>query len=655
MFENPEYALAAVLALVPVLVHGTPYLRVRERSFPALHFLLRRYPTRFQRFRMLNRFLVGLRTLMVGALVALFAMPATEVRLPVPQAPVESFGTVLVVSTSVEMSEVTPGGTLRDLAVAQAAAWIAREAPERILVADTCRGLPAGDLWGTREEALERLRDLPQAWQTCAAGPVVREALARWPRPGFRVVLVTAPRSEAGAPAAPALEDRRVTRVMVEAPRRASGTILGAERRREGIRAVVSLQGDHETHLSLFCPSREAPEATVPLRGSGLRSVTLPVASPCQAGWWEVSLDPDGLVVDDRVRVDEPHPPELSVLLVDGGFGGRLEERRTRFLEPALRALDGADFRVRLRVLDQEEFTGARLEGTDLVVLADPHGLRPHLRRSLTRWMDAGGTLLVTAGPRLARWEDGQGLVPGRWRLADLPPQLEPGLEAADASSTLASVLATVQERGRRIVLQQRLVVSRVTEAEAETLVRFSDGAPALVRWRAGGGGGFLLTASADLSFGELPLHAAFPVLLGAIAQEVAAGRTTRRDALRCTAGAPCDVLSRIPAGWDLVDPAGASSPELPARLAAGDPTLEPGPFLLQRGEERRLLVLLELSPETRRALASPCPAAAAAGVSRAAGPTLREDLEDRAPVRFWIILAVLACLLVEGWVALRQ
>lgn len=655
-FEHPEYLIAAALALVPVLVYGVPYLRVRERNFPALHFLLRRYPTRFQRFRSLNRVLIGVRIVLVLVVVALFATPSTDIASGVPPGPAESVGLVVVVSNSVEMSRSTPEGTWLDLARRRAATWIERSDRDRVLVVGTCDGLPEASPWGSRDAALAAVRDLGQSYGWCPAGPVVAAVRRRWA--GDAVEIVVLHRPGAAEPEPEALMEPSVTRLVVgpEAAIEGQATLLEASLEEGVIRVVASLQGTG-AELSARCGGAEEPAVNSLLTGPGLRSVELRPTAPCDGAWWEVSLTPDGLSVDDRLWLPTPIRPVMNVLLVDGGFGGRIEDRRTRFLEPALRALDGDGLPLRLQVLTQEEVTAQRILSADLVVLADPHPLRAHLRRALAAHLDGGGGLIVTAGPRLARWGDGQGILPGKWRVAELPPESGPTLEVpADGDRPGADLLRSTQTQGRRVKTRRRLILSGIGGGEADTRVRFDDGVPAVVRWRRAVGTGFLWAVSADLSYGDLPLHAAFPLILGGQVQEVARGLRARTEAVRCAVGAPCDVIPLIPPGWELVDGRGQTAPDLVERLASGDAGLEPGPFSLRRGTDRRLLVVLDLARDARRALAAAeGPRGQEAQVRRTPPVAPAGALHHRAPVRFWVALLAMLMLMLEGWVALRE
>ena len=652
--EHPEYLVAALLALVPLLVYGVPYLRVRERNFPALHFLLRRYPTRFQRFRSLNRVLIAVRTGFLLLIVALYVVPSTEVAIGIPSPPQETVGLVLVVSTSVEMSESTPEGTRLDLARRSAAAWLGRSEGHRILVVGSCDGPPDAATWGGRDEALDAIRSLRQSRTWCPVGPVVDAVRRRWAGGAVEVVVIDRP--SGAEPRPEVLDNSAVTRLSVGGPPGATlsgATLLDATLSEDGLRIVASLQGVG-TDVSLRCRGEGEPAATVHLAGTGIRSATL-VPTACDRGWWEVSLEPDGLDAGDRVWVPVPIRPTLDVLLVDGGFGGRLEDRRTRYLEVALRSLDGKDLRLRLKVLTQEELTDARIERSNLVILADPHPLRAHLRRSLAAHLEAGGGLIVTAGQRLARWEDGQELIPGRWRAADLPEGPGAVLETPPGGSSELGALLAATQATRRPVVIRRLVLSGIDRDEARTVVRFADGVPAMVRWTKGSGIAFLWAVSADLSDGELPLHASFPLILGTQVREIAAGLQRSSDTLRCIAGQPCDLAPRIPPGWGLEDAQGGAAADLQDRLAGGDGTLPLGPYLLRRGDERRLVAILDLPPAARQAVTAKVVAPTATQARRVAPPTPREILRHRTPIRFWILLAALLFMLLEGWVALRQ
>jgi len=630
LLRHPEYLVAGILALVPLLVYGVPYLRVRERVFPALHFLLRRYPTRFQRFRFQNRVLIAVRTVLVLVVVALFAMPSAQVITDVPAAPPSGTGLLLVVSDSVEMSRTTPEGTHLDLARRRAATWLEQSDKSNFLVAGTCRGLPEDAEWGDRSQALAALRDLRQAWTWCPVGPVVEAARRRWAPDSVEIVVLRE----------------------AELPEPAGATLLEASIRDDVLRVVAALRGTGAA-LTVRCRGEGEPGAATELAGPGTRAVELTPSASCAGGWWEVSLSPDGLDAGDSVWVPVPARPVMDVLLVDGGFGGRLEDRRTRFLEPALRSLDCDETPLRVRVLSQEELTAKRIEAADLVVLADPHPLRTHLRRALALHLEAGGGLITTAGPRLARWERGLGVLPGAWRTADISESPGPALELPAGGT--AELVRAVQAQGRSIRMRRRLILSGIAGGDADTVVSFDDGVPAVVRWRRSGGTGFLWAVSADLSFGELPLHAAFPLILGGQVREVAARLRTSMDAQRCTVGTPCEVASMIPPGWDLLDRGGGTAADLVDRLTRGDGTLEPGPYTLRRGDERRLLAILDLPCVARRALSADAAPREPAHARRPPPAAPAAPLRHRTPVRSRVALLAMILLMLEGWVALRQ
>ena len=657
LVEHPEYLVAAALALVPLLVYGVPYLRVRERSFPALHFLLRRYPTRFQRFRSLNRVLIVVRTGLIFVVVALFTFPTSEVATRVPSAPPESVGMVIVVSNSLEMSQSTPEGTYLDLARRRAATWLEQSDKERIIVVGTCEGLQEDSSWGDRDSALAAVRDLRQSFTWCPAGPVVAGARRRWASDDVDVVVLH--HSNGAEPHHEALDDPAIIRLSVglEAGGGAEAVSLLDAFQREGKVHVVASMTGASAEVSVRCPGDGEALASTSIQGPGVRAAELVPTEICESGWWEVSVEPDGLAADDHLWLPTPVRPVMSILLVDGAFGGRLEDRRTRFLEPALRALNRDGLRLRLQVISQEEVTSSRIEAADLVVLADPYPLRVHLRRALLAHLEGGGGLIATAGPRLARWKEGLGLLPGTWRVADLPQNPGPALEIPSGGDILATdMVRTAQALGRPVTIRRRLILSGIGGGEAETVVRFDDGVPAVVRWWRGEGVGYLWAMSADLSFGALPLHAVFPLILGSQVREVAAGLQTRTEALRCVVGLPCGVASLIQPGWDLLDGDGQTSPDLAKRLAQGDPHLEPGPYVIRRSEEERLLAVLDLPRRARRALAAgegleaPDVVAHRPPPMPPAGP-----LHHRAPVRYLVALLAMIMLLMEGWVSLRH
>jgi hypothetical protein len=143
------------------------------------------------------------------------------------------------------------------------------------------------------------------------------------------------------------------------------------------------------------------------------------------------------------------------------------------------------------------------------LIVDDVPGFTPEGRRSLAAWVERGGVLLLTFGPRAAAAPLGAGfdpLVPGvvRWG----PSQAK----GADSTSAVffgpsASGLSNLSPSGRASL-------EPAASLGADTLARWTDGAPLLLRRSLGRGAVFALTLPLSAEESDFVLRPSFLALL---------------------------------------------------------------------------------------------------------------------------------------------
>jgi hypothetical protein len=149
------------------------------------------------------------------------------------------------------------------------------------------------------------------------------------------------------------------------------------------------------------------------------------------------------------------------------------------------------------------------LNAVAALIVDDVPGFTPEVRRNIAAWVERGGVLLLTLGPRAAAAPLGASfdpLVPGvvRWG-----PSPAPGVDPATAAlfGPSAEGMADLAPHGRASVDPEAVT-------GAEILARWKDGAPLLLRRSLGRGAVLALTLPLSTDESDLALRPAFLALL---------------------------------------------------------------------------------------------------------------------------------------------
>ncbi|MBT3559233.1 MAG: DUF4159 domain-containing protein [Rhodospirillales bacterium] len=172
-------------------------------------------------------------------------------------------------------------------------------------------------------------------------------------------------------------------------------------------------------------------------------------------------------------------------------------------------------------------FSGALVDLLDrdmaVLVMADPVGLSSPDQKKLETWVEAGGVLLVFAGPRMADTSLAQsvskgplsGLLPVPLRLGDramggaMSWRRPAGVAAFDANSPFYGLAVADDVRVRRQVLAEPTL-----ELEEKTWARLADGTPLVTADVRGLGRTVLFHVGANAEWSTLPISGLFVEML---------------------------------------------------------------------------------------------------------------------------------------------
>jgi hypothetical protein len=421
---------------------------------------------------------------------------------------------------------------------------------------------------------------------------------------------------------------------------------LGAETvQRMDARVEVELQGK-VTHAQAVSVERAGAQVT-------LRAPT-PLPSQTLEARVRIVAD-DALAEDNQVSVVLGHADALQLLLVNGDPHPSSRADELFYVSRALALLSENQLSMRVQTVDPMSFEHARLEDSDVIVLANVAAPGPGAAERLSEFVQAGGGLIVAAGTRLdsalynARLST---LLPGHIRGSAASRDLQ--LAAAGESAFLPEGMVGLRE----VRSQQRLLVDLFPDSE--TLLKFEDGAPALAARAAGDGHTLLLATSLDADYSDLPLRPGYLPLLAAMIREAAGATAAARGRIapgeRVTLPSPKPghvVEVRGPNGkrWRYNEP----GQEDPIRFGATDAL---GMFEVRTGRdgdgaEPRLRATFVVDPPRDESDLSegPVPEQGA----NAAGGTKAAPVSVHASLSPWLWLAVFCVVALEGMLRARK
>ncbi|MSQ02364.1 MAG: VWA domain-containing protein [Myxococcales bacterium] len=538
----PAALALGLLALGPVIAHLVRRQPVERVAYGAM-LLLERLRMRVERRRRLHdRALLALRMLALLCVLAALARP--ELRLPRRQSVIGATGRVVVVlDTSLSMDQRAGGESALARGQREAAALV-RGLGDGVQVAVLAAGVPEAPIvssWSKEHGAVAtQLEQARQAsGRTDLEGALTRARALLDGEPGEVVIVhdgvgpgnVAAARlslerlSATGSTVLPML-------VGVESP--ANLAIVDA-RYGDGLEGgTVSLvvqnfgRDERETPATVRLPdgAEMTVFVTVPAASEdGPGETTAAVTVPRQAagGVASVSVVDASLPLDDTRYFHLPRVGQSRVLVVDGDPGSTPTRSEVYFLERALAPYSGLGASLDVVAPSgADRLSEGRWKVAVVANVGDPTPLAP----SLVDFVRDGGALVLAVGDNVsgAVWNGALvGLLPATLsRPRDLASaEVEAGvsLSVPPPDEELFSAFAEGGRHGFARVRSRRIfAVDPYAEAAPgsiepdaiHTLLRYDNGAPALIERRIGLGRVLLWTSTVDLGWTNFPLQSVY-------------------------------------------------------------------------------------------------------------------------------------------------
>ena len=541
-FARPVMLVGLLAALVPVAIHLLGRRKAQRVQFSALAFLLQQNPQRARNLRLRERALLGLRVaamvliavVLAKPMVPSFSSPASVVAGTAPVA------AVIILDDSMSMGVVAADGTSRfDRARARGAELLGL-LPLGSTAAVVTSGFPARSLQprlrselGAVADDVHAVRWWPRRDDASRALVIARQLLAASPLKDRRIVVLSDLQKDAWARFAPSPGDRK-PRVLAEPIQHRTGHNL----------SIVAAHAEPATergprHVRVQVEVRNtgnAPAAGQVTIASGQRvlkrwleigvgeSARRSVVIPGDRGTARVTLPPDDLAADNQRDVLLVGDAALRIAIINGDPRPVPREDEVFFVTQALRlGSDRGDVEVDVIALTDAGDTA--WQRYDAIVLANVAELSADVARALDERVREGAGLLVTAGDALPANATGWPLLLLPWGLAgprDLPNESDrsAALQVADGPANavaggMRAALAPTIASFSLARTRRHLLVSPSAATGKATVLRFADGAPALLLGARGQGRVAFWATSIDREWSDVALQPGFLPMIG--------------------------------------------------------------------------------------------------------------------------------------------
>jgi hypothetical protein len=547
---HPWLLLGLAGASLPILIHLIGRRRAPTVQFAAFDFLLAVNKRLARRERVRQILLLLMRTLAVIALALAVARPTPEQPAGAAEAVNRYLGLVIDASASMRYSldgrslleraksrarevvtHLQPGDSVA-LVIAGAEVTAPFQAPSldasAVRAAIDAIGEPAGvaDIGAAIDKTLSMLGD-----NAAGASLVVITDLSRNSFEQLRPTSIDPPPDVRLVDAAERDSPTALGNLAVEAVSVERSGEAPSERR---LRVVVRNWGGEAVErraLSLAIDGRVTQRATIQVPGFGSSEKTLTQTFDGPGVYHgTLTLEPDrgdGYGADDVVSFVTVVGPGVDVLAVDGDPRTTPYEDELFFVERALEVIPRGDPPLRLRIVTVDELrepdADLELSAFKVVLLANVDELPESLIADLRSFVDEGGGLLFAPGDRVDFERVNQlfgALLPhplrDRHLAADPDAGTAPlGIGDLDWDHPILAGLGLPAEeslRASRTSVYFNLGVG--AGMRARSVLRFDNGAPALVERAQGKGRVMLLTTTLDVDWSDLALRSAFPALM---------------------------------------------------------------------------------------------------------------------------------------------
>ena len=565
-FLKPMMLLGVLGALVPIIIHLIHKRRPRKQEFAAIEFVIRSVQRVQRRWRLRRFLLLAARVLIIAALALAAARPLLGTN---AGDLVETSGPqriVLVIDASLSMRGRKPGGqTGFEVAISKAKSIIeglGAEDQMTILIADREPELLLENLTNSKPELFRVLSaaqsgfahvDLANA--VGVAGQIL--TLANTKDGSAKAVTDKAKETESrivilsdlaahSFQQASALEGSiklSVIDVFEDVPtseRKNYGitkldvqvvpsTNVNTVQARARIRSFLSKKGESDgpsaKDINLIGPEGVAVEASVNIIEGNQTEKSLEHAfSGTEKFVVSVQVEDDFLVEDNERYAPVNVQARIRSLIVDGAPSGLPKEDEIFYLERALAA--GAKDQPLPKIIIADDLAKEDLSKYKVLILAGVTSIGAKDGEKITAFVQGGGGLLITASenmdidqynavlgrvlPRPLRGLKRKEALSKRSKSDDSALLFE-----VDAQHPVMSVFTGEALQGLKTTRTQAYyLLQRNKNREANVIMAYEDGQPALIETQIARGRVVLLTTSIDRDLSDLPIRPAFVPLM---------------------------------------------------------------------------------------------------------------------------------------------
>ena len=510
-----------VFVAAPYFAHRLRRQRADEVSFAPVRLVPSTPPRARRRSRLEDRGLFALRALSILALAFLGASPLVRCSRLALSRGGASVAIAIVLDDSMSMRARANEGdktrfarakkgaeeVLAALREGDAAAIVLAGAPARV-------GLAATTDIGALRAALDSVQESDRATDLDGAIAIARTLVGELPQIDRRVVLLSdlADGKTDAPPLGEAVE--KTVPVWVAMPELSKETATDC-----GILSADRANGRARVRFACSAPAAAANReirimdgdkqiATSPLPQTNLGEAMISVAGDDARELTAVLSGRDAIASDDRALVVVESGP-AAIAVVGDTEGDAVTTGGAPVVEQALAALNqGMAIRPVPQPPDRREDTAAFAA----IIIDDPPGFTPEQRHVLGEFVDRGGVLALALGRRSAAAPLGATLEPFLGRAVGFSEAQSKSADAASAGffGESASSLEELSAKGRA-------TLSAEDAANYDPLVKWSDGAPFILRKQRGRGDVWITTLPFAVDVSDFPLRPAFLALLDAI------------------------------------------------------------------------------------------------------------------------------------------
>ncbi|HEY4057376.1 MAG TPA: BatA domain-containing protein [Kofleriaceae bacterium] len=569
--------LAGLVALgVPIAIHLIGRSRARRVSFAALDFLLATKRRTARRLALKERLLLLLRILACMAIVLALAKPFTSCARKGPQVTRGAQAAVLVIDDSYASGYLVDGKPWITKATTEARKILQQLGPlAEVAIVRSAEGSDqpselTRDHLRLRDQLIaleptsrpaDTTRALGRAAQLLAASSHARKTVyllslqartgmhpeeSPWGKDGPELVTIPLRGSPGEMP------NLAVSNLRVE-PDPGNGSRSVAF-----IAEVANFSSvPVKTELALSIADRVVArgDLPVPQNGHATKRFLATLPANARASDASVAIAGDALPIDDKRFVRATLRDQVRVLLVDGDPHTVRRDDELFYVEAALRPGDREDSDIQIRAITADELGGIdpKAKGTaaaidladfDVIVLANVPALPPERVDAIATWVRAGGGIFVASGDKVDPAAYDRTMLPLLPQSLRDPIDLTAGAAADDRDSRALHLIkweadhpifssfgkdapALTEARFFKI----SLLGPTTQTSDRKVLVRFTNGAAALVEGSIGSGRTLLFASTLDRDWNDLPLHGGFLPLLQSAMRHLARKHASGSDA----------------------------------------------------------------------------------------------------------------------------